>query len=51
MTLHPILIPTVHDAGLPLHPGALVTYHGRNRWRHGDPHYVSSIDEDGLPLL
>jgi hypothetical protein len=49
--LHPILVGTVRDAGLPLNPGDLVTYHGRSRWRHGDVHYVSAIGGDGLHLI
>ncbi len=49
--LRPILIVTVHDDGRSLNPGDLVTYHGRNRWRHGDLHYVSDVFEDMYLIL
>lgn len=49
--LHPILVGTAKDDGRPLHPGDLVSYHGRNRWRHGDVQYVSAIHGDGLHLI
>lgn len=42
--LTPILIGTVHDAGLPVTGGALVTYHGSIRWRHGDLHYIADVN-------
>jgi hypothetical protein len=45
-SLHPIHVGTIHDDGHPLHPGALVTCHGRSRWRHGDVHYISAIHDD-----
>lgn len=51
IALRPILIPTVHDDGRPLRPGALVTHHGRNRWRHGDVHYISAIHDDDAHLI
>ncbi len=48
--LHPILIGTAVDDSRPLHPGDLVTYHGRIRSRRGDVHYVSDVFE-GLHLI
>lgn len=46
MTLHPILIPTKHDAGLPLTPGALVSYHGRRLGERNTIFYVTDVDQD-----
>jgi hypothetical protein len=50
-TLHPILIPTVHDAGLPLAAGALVTYHGRRLGERGSIFYVADVDDDGYTII
>lgn len=46
--LHPILIGTPTDAGLPLAVGALVTYHGRNLGERWSTFYVTAVDDDGL---
>lgn len=45
--LHPIIIGTRSDAGLPLAPGALVTYHGRRLGERYTTFYVADVDEDG----
>ncbi len=49
--LHPIVIGTPTDAGLPLQVGALVTYHGRARGHRCSIFYVRDIDEDGLHTI
>lgn len=45
-TLHPIVVGTPTDAGLPLDVGALVTYHGRRMAERWSVFYVARIDAD-----
>lgn len=48
--LHPIIVGTVSDAGLPLDVGALVTYHGRRRGHEYSVFYVAAIDADDVHI-
>lgn len=49
--LHPIVIGTRTDDGLPLQPGALVSYHGRRPGERYTTFYVASVDEDGYEIV
>lgn len=51
ITLHPILIPTVHDDGLPVTPGALVTYHGKRVDERGSIFYIAAVDDNGYTII
>lgn len=50
-TLHPIIVGTPTDDGLPLQVGALVTYHGRALGERWSTFYVQHIDEDGHTIV
>jgi hypothetical protein len=49
--LRPIPVGTVHDAGLPLALGAVVTYHGRIRSEHHNVFYVAAIEDTGFTII
>ncbi len=49
--LHPIIIGTPSDAGLPLQVGALVTYHGRAVGERWSIFFVADIDDFGLHTI